>query len=123
RIAWKGANVDIPSPALHDGKLFLVSQSGIGTVVTSRDGKTLVTGRLEGRTGKVYASPLIAAGRMYVVSRKRGTFVYSADEKLRLLHRNELDDESVFNGSPAVDGPRLFLRSDKFLYCLATRGV
>lgn len=28
------------------------------------------------------------------------------------------DDPSTFNGSPAVSGGRLFLRSDKYLYCV-----
>ena len=31
---------------------------------------------------------------------------------------NDLRDRGVFNGSPAVDGSRLLIRSDKFLYCV-----
>jgi hypothetical protein len=27
----------------------------------------------------------------------------------------------VFNGSPAVSAGRLFLRSDKYLYCIGTK--
>jgi hypothetical protein len=34
------------------------------------------------------------------------------------LAANDLDDGSVFNGSPAVDGSRLLIRSDKALYCI-----
>ena len=35
-----------------------------------------------------------------------------------LAHNKIKDDASVFNGSPAVSGGRLFLRSDKHLYCI-----
>ncbi len=118
RIVWKGANVDIPSPVLHNGLLFLVDTKGIATVLNAKDGSQVQKVRLEGRTSAVYASPVVADGRMYIVSRKRGTFVYTADEDLKLLARNELDDNTQFNASPAVVGNQLFLRSDKRLYCI-----
>ena len=50
--------------------------------------------------------------------RKQGTFVYSADEKLELLARNQLDDKTHFNASPAIIGNQIFLRSDRRLYCI-----
>ncbi len=118
RIVWKGANVDIPSPVLHNGLLFLVDTKGIATVLNAKDGSQVQKVRLEGRTGAVYASPVVADGRMYIVSRKRGTFVYTADKDLKLLARNELDDKTQFNASPAVVGNQMFLRSDKRLYCI-----
>ena len=65
------------------------------------------------------AITLIADGRLYYVSRNRGTFVVAAKPKFELLAHNKIeDDKSVFNGSPAVSGGRLFLRSDKYLYCI-----
>ncbi|MEE9128348.1 MAG: PQQ-binding-like beta-propeller repeat protein, partial [Planctomycetota bacterium] len=118
RVVWKGANVDIPSPVLHKGLLFLVNTKGMATALRAKDGEQVFKGRLEGRTSAVYASPVDADGRMYVVSRKRGTFVYTADEDLKLLARNELDDKTQFNASPAVVGNQMFLRSDKRLYCI-----
>jgi outer membrane protein assembly factor BamB len=118
RVLWKGENLDIPSPVLHDGLLFLVRQNGIAVVLECKDGKEIFKGRLEGRTGGVYASPVVADGRLYVVSRKRGTFVYSADKALKLLARNELGDKTQFNASPAILGRQIFLRSDRCLYCI-----
>lgn len=118
RVAWTGENVGIPSPVLHDGKLFLVETNGTASCLDAKDGKTLFTGRLDGRTSSIYASPVLADGRLYVVSRKRGTFVYSADGKFELLARNELTDDSQFNASPAMVGDEVYLRSDKFLYRL-----
>lgn len=120
RVAWKSANLGIPSPTLYKGKIFLISVEGVATCINASDGRVLLEKhRLEGRTSKLYSSPVLADGKLYVVSQKRGTFVYKADEKLELLARNQLPDDSKFNGSPAIFGGQLFLRSEKFLYCLA----
>jgi outer membrane protein assembly factor BamB len=119
RVIWKSKNLGVPSPALYNGRLYLVNMRGIGVCLETKDGKVVFDGRLEGRTGGVYSSPVIADGRMYVVSRKKGTFVYSADGEFALLARNELADKSQFNASPAVVGKELYLRSDRHLYCLA----
>ena len=119
RVAWRSKNVEIPSPILHGEKLFLVNLTGQAVCMNAKDGKILFDERLEGRTGTVYASPVLAGGRIYVVSRKRGVFVYSADGKFSLLARNELTDASQFNASPAIVGDRIFLRSDKHLFCIA----
>lgn len=121
RVVWRGKNVDIPSPVLHDGKLLLVDQKGMGTCLRASDGKKLFGGRLKGRTGGVYAPPVWANDRLYVVSRERGVFVYAVgDDGFELVSRNELtEDDPQFHASPAVAGNALFLRSDTRLYCIA----
>jgi outer membrane protein assembly factor BamB len=119
RVVWKGEGLDIISPVLHGGRLFLVRSNGIGLCLNAADGKVLFNERLEGRTTGLYASPVLADGRIYVVSRKRGTFVYSADGKFTLIARNELDDDSQFNATPAIVGKTIFLRSDRRLYCIS----
>jgi len=120
RVAWTSANLGIPSPTLYRGKIFLVSTQGIATCLDAGTGEVLLEKhRLGGRTGKLYSSPVIANGRLYVTSQRRGTFVYRADKGLKLIARNELGDDSKFNGSPALSGNQLFLRSDTFLYCVA----
>jgi outer membrane protein assembly factor BamB len=122
RVVWKGQNLGIPSPLLHDGKLFLVRSNGVAVCLDADTGKVVHKVRLQGPTGKIYASPLLAGGRLYVVTRFKGTFVYSADGKFELLAHNVLDDESQFNASPAATGNELFLRSDRFVYCLRPDG-
>lgn len=119
RVAWKGQGMDISSPLLHDSKLFCVQMKGTALCLNAADGEVGFRGRLDGRTGGIYASPVLAAGRLYVVSREKGTFVYSADGEYELLAHNVFeDDESQFNASPALAGDRLLLRSDRYLYCV-----
>lgn len=121
RILWQSESLGIPSAVLAGDKLLLVRTNGMGVGMQVEDGKVIFDKRLPGRTSSVYASPLLVKDRIYVVSRKRGCFVYSADGKFELLSRNELADDSQFNGSPAVAGDRLFLRSDRHLYCVGAK--
>ncbi len=122
RVVWRGENLGIPSPILHDGKLLLVRTNGMAACLDANDGQQLLEERLEGRTSSVYASPVMAADRIYVVSRKRGTFVYSADGEFELLAHNRLEDDGQCNASPALSGRDLFLRSDNALYCFGGEG-
>ena len=76
--------------------------------------------RLPG-SGKVYASLLSVEGRLYAVSREKGTFVLAAAPEFKQLARNVIaDDDSIFNASPVVSRGQLLLRSDRFLYCIGT---
>jgi outer membrane protein assembly factor BamB len=121
QVAWTSENCDVPSPILYDGRLFVVQADGNAFWLDATDGKTTWSGRLAGRTGKIYASPLLAGDRLYVLSQERGCFVYSTGAEPELLARNELaGDESKWNASPAIAGDRMFLRSNRFLYCVGS---
>jgi hypothetical protein len=120
RVVWRSKNVGIPSPILSDGRLFLVESTGMATVLDAATGDVNFAERLPGRTGTVYASPLLAGGHLYVQSRERGTFVYTADGKFELVAHNRIEgDDTRFDASPVALGSRLFLRSQRRLYCFA----
>ena len=113
----RGSNVS--SPVYHDGHLYWAhEQRGIAFCAKADTGEVVYEQPLE-RAGQVYASALLAAGRIYYVTRSGKTFVVAAKPQFELLATNDLGDRSVFNGSPAVDGNRLLLRSDRYLYCIA----
>jgi hypothetical protein len=66
----------------------------------------------------VYASPVGAAGRIYVTSRDGVTQVMSHSEEVpKMLAVNRLDD--IFSASAAIADRELFLRGERFLYCIA----
>jgi outer membrane protein assembly factor BamB len=110
----------ISSPVYHDGYLYWSNDGHIAQCADARTGKSIYRARL-GPGGDCYASPVVADGRIYYVSRENGTYVLAARPEYELLAHNKIeDDASVFNGSPAVSGGRLFLRSDKYLYCIGT---
>lgn len=112
----KGSNVT--SPVVHDGHLYWMSDSqGIAYCAKLDTGELVYQKRME-RADQVYASTLLADGKLYYVTRSGRTFVVAARPEFEQLAVNELRDGSLFNGSPAVMGNRLLLRSDKFLYCI-----
>jgi len=112
----KGSNVS--SPVYLDEHLYWMHESqGIAFCAKAATGEIVYEQRLD-RAGQVYASALLGAGRLYYVTRQGKTFVLAAKPQFEQLAVNDLSDGGVFNGSPAVAGNRLLLRSDKYLYCL-----
>ena len=73
--------------------------------------------RLEGIRDFIFASPVGAAGRLYVTGRDGTTVVLRSDEDNAVMAVNRLDDS--FSASAALAGRELYLRGERFLYCLA----
>lgn len=112
----RGSNVT--SPVFRDGHLYWMhEQRGVAYCAKADSGDLVYEQRLD-RAGQVYASALLAEGRIYYLTRDGRTFVLAAKPEFEQLAVNDLRDGGVFNGSPAVDGSRLLIRSDKFLYCI-----
>lgn len=112
----KGSNVS--SPVYHDGHLYWINDaSGTAFCAKAATGEVVYEERMP-RSGQVYASALLADGRIHYLTRDGRTFVVAAKPQFELLATNDLRDGSTFNATPvAVDG-RLFIRSDQALYCL-----
>jgi outer membrane protein assembly factor BamB len=73
------------------------------------------------RAGAVYASALLASGRVYYVGRNGRTHVVAANPRFELLATNDLGDGGEFDATPAVADGRLLIRSNKALYCIGTK--
>jgi outer membrane protein assembly factor BamB len=117
----KGSNV--PSPIYHEGHIYWASAGGgVVTCQVAATGKIVYQQRLSPASGLIYASPLLADGKIYYVSQRKGTYVVAAKPEFKLLAHNVFpDDESRANGSLAVSKGDLLLRSDRYLYCIGKR--
>jgi len=111
----------VPSPLLYQGVVYNVVHYQPTLCCTD-----LLTGDEGARPlrrrglGSLYASPVAAGGRVYLVDMDGVTLVFEhvpVDADPRPLALNQLDDS--FSASPAVAGKELYLRGDRFLYCLA----
>jgi outer membrane protein assembly factor BamB len=70
-----------------------------------------------------YSSPVLADGKIYYVSRSGETFVYATGPEFKLLGQNRFaPDGGDFSATPAVGDGELFIRSSKYLYCVALPG-
>lgn len=118
-VLEKGANVT--SPVLTGGHLYWMHETlGIAYCVEAATGKLVYEQRVDG-ADQVFASPVAADGKLYFVTRSGQTFVIAAKPDYELLARNDVLDRDYFNASPAIYKGRLFLRSDRTLYCIGKK--
>jgi outer membrane protein assembly factor BamB len=107
----------VSSPLYHDGHVYWSSRGTVYCVKAS-DGSVVYKERLKG-ADETYASPVLADDKIYFVTRSDGVYVVEAGPTFKLLARNTFkSDTSIFNASPAVSNSQLFLRSDRYLYCI-----
>jgi outer membrane protein assembly factor BamB len=118
-VAWRRVERTpyVPSPLLYRGSLyFLRHYQGILSVVAAQTGEeTSGPFRLKG-LDDIYASPVAADDKIYITGREGVTVVISEPDLPRMLSANRLDDR--FSASLAMVGGDLFLRGEKFLYCI-----
>ena len=123
-VLWASKDTSyIATPVLKDDHIYWLNMNGIRYSVDAKTGKRIQRQRTPGVSGgrgvKFFASMLVSGDHVYAVSRSSGTFVMKATPDLPLVAQNKFeDDDSEFNGSPAVSDNELFLRSNKFLYCI-----
>jgi outer membrane protein assembly factor BamB len=109
---------DVPTPATDGKYVYILNDRGI---VWCRDAKTgaEIWGNQRVRPGTYSASPVVAGGRVYVVSEDGVTTVFEAGPEFKVLAENDLADYTL--SSPAVSDGQIFLRTTKHLYCIGTR--
>jgi outer membrane protein assembly factor BamB len=91
---------------------------GVAYCADAKTGEVLYEQRLEPRPDTIYASPVIAGGNIYYVSRNNGTYVVAAKPQFELVAHNRPLDRTTANGSPAVADNKLLLRTNEALYCI-----
>ena len=120
RIVWRRSRGTpyVPSPLLYRESLyFLRHYQGVLSRVEAKTGAERHGPFRLGGIRNVYASPVAAAGRVYVTDLEGSTVVISHGAEPELLSFNRLDDS--FGASAAIAGRELYLRGEENLYCLA----
>ena len=118
-VAWRRVRGTpyVPSPLLYDGALyFLAHYQAVMTRVQAKTGEEQPGPfRLSG-IGNVYASPVGAAGRVYITDLGGTTLVISNGDIPRALALNKLNDS--FSASATIVDKEFFLRGKRHLYCI-----
>ncbi|TVQ04508.1 MAG: hypothetical protein EA381_00310 [Planctomycetaceae bacterium] len=95
------------------------AQRGTAFCADGKTGELIYEQRLD-RAGQVYASAITDGEHIYYVARDGKTFVVRATPELEQVAMNELSDGTNFDASPAIDGSRLLIRSNRFLYSIGS---
>ena len=107
----------VPSPLLYDNILyFLKTNNGLLSAFDAVSGKPHYQATRMAKAPEVFASPVGADGRVYIVSRDGVTTVLKHGPTYEVLAENTLDDG--FDASPALVDGELFLRGFKYLYAI-----
>jgi outer membrane protein assembly factor BamB len=115
----KGGNVS--SPVYHDGHLYWMhDQTGVAFCADAKTGAVVYEERIA-RAGQVYASAVLADGKVYYPARNGTTYVVAAQPKFELLARNTFGERGTYDSSPAVAGGQLFIRTNRFVCCVGKK--
>jgi hypothetical protein len=127
---WKGKAVArIMTPVVYDGLMFGISR-GVVTCADAATGEEVYKERLPsealgggggGRRGPSsdYSSPVVSGGNIYQVLKNGTILVIAAKREFELVSVNKFEDDGTeFNSTPAFSDNQMFIRSNKFLYCI-----
>jgi outer membrane protein assembly factor BamB len=108
----------VPSPLLYQGIIyFLKSNNGLLSAYDAKSGKPHFQVQRLTSAPEVFASPVGAAGRVYIPSRDGTTVVLKHGPTMETLAENKLSDG--FDASPALVDREMYLRGYKYLYCIS----
>jgi outer membrane protein assembly factor BamB len=120
-IAWKHnkSTPYVPSPVLAGERLyFLANNNNLLSCFNAKTGQPIYEATRISELGSgVYASPVAAADRIYIIGRNGSAAVIKAGDTFEVLASNKLDDR--IDASPAIVGKEMFLRGNQHLYCIA----
>ncbi len=103
------------TPSVHDGLVFVADCSGLVHCVDAKTGKPYWTHKTK---GDIWASTLVADGKVYIGTRRRDFHVLAANKEKKLISSTELD--SPMCGTPVAANGVLYITTLKKLYAVKT---
>lgn len=118
-ILWQNerGNSYTPSPVLHDGKLYMLTDNGTISCFDAKTGKPFYTQTRLPKSYSFKASPVAANGKLYLATEDGDVVVLRMGEKFEVLATNTLADQ-VFIATPAIMDGAIYLRGQNTLFCI-----
>jgi outer membrane protein assembly factor BamB len=115
-IMWRHPRASgyTPSALVHDGRAYLVHDTGILTVLNALTGAQIYKVRVGGGGHTFSASPIATGNRVLMLTEEGVTFVLQAGDEYQELAKNDLDEMAL--ASPAVAGGAIYIRTESKLY-------
>ena len=125
---WTGRDsARFASPVASDNKMYIIAEDRI-SVIDQASGERIGQERIRGGSsrgggfmdGSGYPSPVIAGNKLYHLKGNGEMFVFDVANGIEQISVNLFtEDSEKFGGSPAISNGRMYVRSDKYLYCVA----
>ena len=106
------------SPVLYDNKLYVLTDDGKISCYNATTGEPFYHQIRLPKTYSFKASPVGASGKLYLASENEDVIVLRMGETFEVLATNTMKDQ-MFIASPAISNGEIFLRSQKYLYCIS----
>jgi outer membrane protein assembly factor BamB len=107
-----------PSALVHDGRAYLIHDTGILMVLDAATGKEIYKARAGGSGNTFSASPTGVGRRIYLLNEEGVTFVLDAADRYTEIARNDLGEMSL--ASPAVAANAIYIRTETTLYKISS---
>lgn len=109
----------VPTPAVHDGKVYVLGDRGEVHCLDPESGETIWSGNLPRGAQSYYSSPTLADGKIYAAREDGKFFVAEANKDLKVLFEREFGARII--ASPVPVGDKILLRSDTHLMCFGAK--
>ena len=124
-VKWTGRDAGrFGSPLVYDGNFYAVTNN-IVTKLDAASGESAGQVRIStsgGRRASDYASPIVLNNHLYYLKGDGTMCVFNLEGEMEQIATNRVTTEAeAFGATPAVADGKIFLRSDKHLYCV-TKG-
>lgn len=103
----------VPTPLYLDGRLYLISDSGIATALEAATGKEIWSERLR---AEFFGSPVLIDGKIYCATTKGEMIVLATGDAFQLLGRSPIGEGT--HSTPCVDGDRIYMKTFSHLVCI-----
>ena len=112
-----GTGSFVPTPAVKDGKVYVLGDRGSVTCLDSSTGIKLWSGQFPKNRASYYSSPTVADGKLYA-SREDGVImVADISDGFKFLAENNMGERIIATTVPVRD--QLLIRGEKHLFCIA----
>ena len=106
-----------PSGVVHEGKAYVVHDTGILNVLDAMSGKPIYRARVGGGGHTFSASPVAFGSRVLFLTEEGVTFVLDTGNEYKEIAKNDLGEMAL--ASPAIAGDALYIRTQSKLYKIA----
>lgn len=118
-ILWQNqrGNPYTASPVLHDGKLYVITDSGMLSCFDAKTGKPFYQQQRLPKPYNFKASPVGANGKLYLATEDGDVVVVRMGDTFEVLATNTLEGQ-MFIATPAIMEGEIYLRGQNTLFCV-----